>query len=207
MKLCNFIFLHRKWEKDQIKFERRLKRLNISNHPYTIVFYPEGTTICQETMEKSQDFAIKMNEKSFKHVLYPRSLGLRTMLCSLDETFDGIIDLTVGYSGILEGQYPDSIYGLSSVYVNGISPPNIHMHYKYYPSNEIPYRDEEKFVEWLNEKFREKDILMEYFLKNGKFPGKKSKSFPVATKKAQRILIMTIIFVFVIIFCKIYFFI
>lgn len=43
------------------------------------------------------------------------------------------------------------------------------MHWRRFPTSSIPL-DEAEFTTWLNDRWREKDALMEHYVKTGKFP-------------------------------------
>jgi lysocardiolipin and lysophospholipid acyltransferase len=47
----------------------------------------------------------------------------------------------------------------------------IHMHWRRFSMSTIPVKDEKAFDLWLRDRWAEKDKLLEYFTKNGEFPG------------------------------------
>lgn len=177
----NFIFLHRNWEVDRLKFGRRLRRLAYGEAPFSLVIFPEGTTISQASIEKSQAYAQKMGLESLRHCLLPRVTGMQFALNQLGKDIGGIFDFTIGYTGTNPSrEAPEDTFGLGSLLVEGRGPPLIHVHVKYYPIEKIPYQDSTAFANWLNERFREKDSLLAKFYERGVFEGPKSKRFPVA---------------------------
>lgn len=184
MKLFNFIFLHRNWEIDKVKFERRLKRLAYGEGPFSLVIFPEGTTLCAETLQKSHRYAEKNQLVQLTNVLLPRTTGVQFALTTLDHSIDGILDLTIGYTGIKKGQVPEEIYGIHSLFMERVAPPFIHVHVRYHPLATIPYRNPEEFSRWLTCRFEEKDRLLDEFYRNGTFPGPQSKLRSVAPRSA-----------------------
>lgn len=181
MKMMNFIFLHRNWEVDRLKFGRRLRRLAYGEAPFNLVIFPEGTTLSQISMEKSQSYAQKMSLEPLRYCLLPRVTGMQFALNQLGKDIGGIFDFTIGYTGTNPNkEAPEDTFGLKSLLVEGRGPPLIHVHVKYYPIEGIPYHDSTSFSDWLNERFREKDRLLTIFHESGAFEGPKSKRFPVA---------------------------
>lgn len=188
--MFNFIFLHRNWEVDRMKFGRRLTRLAFGNAPFTLIIFPEGTTICPETMTKSRNYAEKMGLANLDHVLVPRVTGMQFALNTLGEEIGGIFDLTIGYSGTLPSVAPEETYKLGSLFLEGKGPSRIHVHVKYYPISQIPYKHPEEFSRWLYDRFADKDRLMKYFYRNGHFQGAKSRAQPVAPRHSMFIIIL-----------------
>src|SRR6266498_1070309 len=83
---------------------------------------------------------------------------------------DYLYDLTIGLEGVKRGQFPEEIYTLRKIYFEGQYPRNIHLHIRRYAISEIP-EDEDKFTEWLRQRWIEKDALMEEFYSKGRFTG------------------------------------
>jgi 1-acyl-sn-glycerol-3-phosphate acyltransferase len=63
---------------------------------YILVIFPEGTTICPETKEKSLAFAKSNQKPVFANVLYPRHRGLELILKHL--VLEQFIDITLFYN-------------------------------------------------------------------------------------------------------------
>ncbi len=68
-----------------------------------------------------------------------------------------------------EGQYGQDIFSLRSTYVEG-HPPPIHMHWRRFAVSSIPLSSLEEFDVWLQERWVEKDKLLEQHAKTGSFP-------------------------------------
>lgn len=183
-RLLNFIFLHRNWQRDKIKFGRRLERLVFGTMPFSLVIFPEGTTICDNAVTKSTMFAETHKFPIPKHTIVPRVTGMQFALTTLGDHINGIFDLTIGYTGTKTTEYPEDTFGLKSLFFRGVAPPLIHVHVKYHLIRTIPYKNPAEFNTWLYERFQEKDQLMATFYKTGTFPGTKSRQVPVAPNSA-----------------------
>jgi 1-acyl-sn-glycerol-3-phosphate acyltransferase len=185
MRLLNFIFLHRNWEVDKLKFGRRLQRLVFGQMPFSLVIFPEGTTLCDNTIAKSVKFAKDNDLPVPSHTLLPRVTGMQFALTTLGQNIGGVFDLTIGYTGTTPLEHPEDTFGLKSLFFNGIAPPLIHVHVKYHPISTIPYNDQSAFQDWLYTVYREKDRLMAEFYQNGCFRGIKSRRISVAPNSAM----------------------
>ena len=190
MRLLNFIFLHRNWEVDRLKFGKRLRRLVFGQMPFSLVIFPEGTTPSDNTIAKSIKFAKANNLPLPAHTIVPRVTGMQFALSTLGQNIGGVFDLTFGYTGTTPKEYPEDTFGLKSLFFHGIAPPLIHVHVKYHPISSIPYNDESAFQDWLRTIYREKDGLMTEFYQNGCFKGIKSRRISVAPNSAMSIIVI-----------------
>ena len=183
MMLWGFIFMARKWSKDQQRLRYRLQKLN-SQHsgplsgeqkgdqldPMWLMIFPEGTNLSANTRASSAKFAAKSGIEDMKHQLLPRSTGLQFCLQELRDTVDYIYDCTIAYEGIPPGGYGQDIFTLRSVYFQGRPPKSVNMHWRRFRIKDIPMDDADKMHEWTMQRWREKDDLIEAFLQNGRFP-------------------------------------
>ena len=180
MKLLDFIFLHRNWSKDKLKFGRRLKRLFYDRLPVSLVIFPEGTTICQEAVVKSDKYADDNGLPKPKYTLVPRITGLQYALECIGEHLDGIWDLTIGYDGVPVGEYPENVFGLFNLFGYKDAPAEIHIHLRYYALSHIPYQNPEAFKKWIFKIYSEKDTMLLNFSMRKRFSGTDLASFNVA---------------------------
>lgn len=184
MMFFNFIFMARKWEKDQPRLRHRLQRLNTRHSgpmtgvsgpaqldPMWLLIFPEGTNLSPNTRRSSARWAEKAGVPDTRHVLLPRSTGLQFCLQELRETVDYVYDCTIAYEGIPDGKYGGDIFTLRSVYFEGRTPKSVNMHWRRYKVSEIPLDDRKETEEWVLQRWREKDDMMEQFRQTGKFPG------------------------------------
>lgn len=174
MRFFDFVFLNRKWEQDQAHFTKKLRGFVESSYPFCLLIFPEGTTLSQESLRKSESFATKLGVTPTSRVLLPRVLGMWEAVKALDSSLDGIYDVTVGYSGLVETDVPEDVFTLKKLFYNGISPEKVHFHLSYIPLKEIPRETADEFSEWLRQKYYEKDRLLDEFYLTGQFPHSQS---------------------------------
>jgi lysocardiolipin and lysophospholipid acyltransferase len=60
---------------------------------------------------------------------------------------------------------------LRSMYLEGRTPKSVNMYWRRFAVSDIPLDDPKEFDQWLLEKWREKDALMEKYITTGRFPG------------------------------------
>jgi hypothetical protein len=60
MSLFEFIFLKRRWAKDQHTMKKYLQKYASDNTPLWLLIFPEGTVVCEETRQRSHSFGEKM---------------------------------------------------------------------------------------------------------------------------------------------------
>jgi len=187
MQLFGFIFMARKWADDQERMKYRLQKLK-SRHsgpmsgqsgaaqldPMWLLIYPEGTNLSANTRKESAKFSQKSGRPDLKHQVLPRSTGLQFCLKELDNTVEYLYDCTVGYEGIPPGGYGAELFTLRSVYFQGRPPTSVNMHWRRFKIAELPLDDHDAMYEWLQERWKEKDALLDAFYKTGKFPADKS---------------------------------
>lgn len=186
MKALDFIFLHRHWGRDMVRFDDRVRRIADKGLPYSLLIFPEGTTMTKEAREKSQAHAKIKDYPELVNVLLPRCTGLYSALRTLTETNDhnikpveGVLDLTVGYSGLLSKQVPETHYTLRRLYKESFGPEAIHINCSFIPISDIPLANKEEFSKWLIQRFHRKDLLLNQFFNEGRFEGIQSHRMPI----------------------------
>lgn len=183
MMFYNFIFMSRKWAKDEPRLKHRLQKLNTHHtgpmtgdtepgqlDPAWLLIFPEGTNLSANTRKGSQRWSQKSGIPDMKHQILPRSTGLHFCLNELKDTVDWVYDCTIAYEGVAQGQYGGSLFTLRSVYFQGRPPKSVNMHWRRFRVADIPLHDKAKTEEWLLQRWREKDDLIDYYLKNSRFP-------------------------------------
>jgi len=166
----NFIFVARKWEQDKTRFQQHLQKLNQHDYPMWLLIFPEGTNLSKVTRETSKKWADKNGLQDMKHQLLPRSTGLRFCLEQLRETTPWLYDCTIAYEGVPPGEFGQDIFTLRSSFLEGRPPKSVNMHWRRFHVNDIPVDDEKAFEVWLRNRWREKDYLLEYFVRHNRFP-------------------------------------
>ncbi|KAJ2759666.1 hypothetical protein IWQ56_005682 [Coemansia nantahalensis] len=169
MRMLDFIFLERKWAKDQLTFARHMRRIVEHDDPAWLLIFPEGTVVCEKRTAISNAYADKMGLKRPAHTLLPRTSGSRVCLSQLRPRIEYLYDLTIGYEGLKSGDIPEDEYGLVSMYGKRVYPREIHIHVKRHRVADIP-DDEDGFSQWMLQVFAEKDERMAKFYELGRFP-------------------------------------
>ncbi|PWY97924.1 acyltransferase-domain-containing protein [Testicularia cyperi] len=157
MQFFRFIFLARNWASDQAPLAKHLGAIASDNHSSAaasnnanssgngnstkpsnstakkllLLIFPEGTLVSPNTRPISAKFADKMGIKDMENVLLPRSTGLHFCLRTLAKEMDDLwlVDFTVGYPGVPPAGYGQDFYTLRSIFMQGVPPPAIHIHY------------------------------------------------------------------------------
>ncbi|SCU80422.1 LADA_0B07338g1_1 [Lachancea dasiensis] len=137
--------------------------------PYSLIIFPEGTNLSQNTRNKSEIFASKANLSNFKNLVIPRVTGLRFALQNLKNSCEVVYDATIGYSGVKQHEYGQDIYKLGNIFLKGHSPELVDIHLRAIDLHDIPIDDEKEFTEWLLNVWREKDELLNYYYSTGTF--------------------------------------
>lgn len=137
--------------------------------PYQLILFPEGTNLSANTRNKSIKYAEKVNKQPFKNVLLPHVTGLYTIIKTLSSC-KYVYDVTIGYSGVKRHEYAQDIYTMKRVFLEGISPRCIDIHITVVKVEDIPMGNIDEFSDWLFQRWKVKDDLMEsYYDNNGVF--------------------------------------
>ncbi|BAO40888.1 uncharacterized acyltransferase CST26 [Kluyveromyces marxianus] len=137
--------------------------------PYWLILFPEGTNLSAGTRAKNNQYAAKNGLKPFRHVLLPRTTGLKFCLKQLRKSCEYVYDITIAYSGINSDQYGQDIYKLGNIFLKGESPKLVEIYIRAIKLEDIPLEDDDKFQAWLFEVWKFKDDLMDTYYKTGNF--------------------------------------
>ncbi|KAI9739363.1 MAG: hypothetical protein M1834_007576 [Cirrosporium novae-zelandiae] len=170
MQLFQFIFLKRNWEKDKPNLAKNLQKLNEKSVPMWLMMFPEGTNLAPSTRESSKRWADKNGIPDMQHQLLPRSTGLQFCLQQMRGTVDYIYDCTIAYEGVPHGQYAQDIFTLKASYFQGRAPKSVNMYWRRFRISTIPIDDSKAFEIWLRARWMEKDMLIDQYLRTGRFP-------------------------------------
>ena len=184
LRLFGFIFVDRSWTTDESRLRRTMAKLNErKDDPMWLLVFPEGTNINARAKALSAKFAAKTGQPDTRHTLLPRATGLLLCLRSLEPTVEWMYDCTIAYQGILEGEYATTTYTFRGTFFQGKQPRSVGLHWRRFRIADIPLEDEEDFAKWVVARWREKDELIEAYLKTGRFPceGGAMPEVPVAT--------------------------
>jgi len=176
MQLYSFIFMARKWAADQQTMRHRLQQLNkppsngSPRNPMWLLLFPEGTNLSRNARKSSAKWSEKTGIPDMKYQVLPRSLGLQFCLQEIGQTTEYIYDCTIAYEYIPPGEYGQDIFSLRTVYFQGRPPKSVSMHWRRFKISDIPYNSSEKMEQWILQRWREKDELMEQHAQTGRFP-------------------------------------
>ncbi len=172
---------------------------------FVLFIFPEGTLVSPDTRPISTKYAEKIGVVSdltierqktslkflkidLEHTLLPRSTGLMFCLRTLGPAIRDLqlMDVSIGYPGIPPDGYGQDYYTLRSIFLNGIPPPQVHVHIRYFKVEDIPLgelsvphsiargvevsADEAtQFDAWLRDRWIEKDRMLKTFYREGAF--------------------------------------
>ncbi|XP_045488269.1 acyl-CoA:lysophosphatidylglycerol acyltransferase 1 isoform X2 [Pieris rapae] len=160
-----------------------------------MVLFPEGGFL-HKRREISQRFAEKNNLPKLEYVSLPRAGALKVIMEEVGphreqagtsksdnkkenninhnntkildtksgDSIEWILDVTIAYPDRIPLHLIDVVCGFREAC-------STHIHYRLYPSTEVP-SDPEAMTNWLYDRFIEKDKMLEEFYRTGQFPSK-----------------------------------
>ncbi|CAH3976680.1 unnamed protein product [Pieris brassicae] len=160
-----------------------------------MVLFPEGGFL-HKRREISQRFAEKNNLPKLEYVSLPRAGALKVIMEEVGphrdqastsksdnkkennvnhnntkildtksgDCIEWILDVTIAYPDRIPLHLIDVVCGFREAC-------STHIHYRLYPSTEVP-SDPEAMTNWLYDRFIEKDKMLEEFYRTGQFPSK-----------------------------------
>lgn len=155
MHFLDCIFLARNWHADASRIERTFRRLNSLPIPFWLISFPEGTRITPAKLEKTRAYARRKGLPEPQNTLVPRTKGFTVSVLGLKRA-QAVYDVTIAYPG-----------GVPSFwrYLGG-SVRQVHIQARRFPIEALP-KDEATLSDWLLERFRAKDALLERFKATG----------------------------------------
>ncbi|CAN8061516.1 unnamed protein product [Agarophyton chilense] len=153
---AEFMFITRSWAADRDRFFQALKSLrgySTTVAPLWFVLYPEGTRLTPDKLEHSQTYATSRGLKPHHNVLFPRFKAFVSIVSTLRDDFDGIVDATF----MFEGKLPSMRSALA-----GTDNTVVHTHQRFYPMSQVP-EDKAELEAWLLKRWYEKDDLLTDF--------------------------------------------
>lgn len=110
MQFYGFIFMSRRFSKDQPRMAHRLEQLQAKHSgpmsgsegldPMWLLLFPEGTNASSVSRSKSTEWGRRMGIADTEHVLLPRSTGTFFCLNSLKGSLEYVYDCTMAYEGV-----------------------------------------------------------------------------------------------------------
>ena len=71
---------------------------------------------------------------------------------------------------IRHGQYAQDIFTIQQAYLKGQPPKSVNMYWRRFATSAIPFNDAKAFEHWLRSRWHEKDMLINGYLRTGRFP-------------------------------------
>eukprot|EP01137_Pigoraptor_chileana_P000689 Opistho-2@37255 len=154
MQTFRFLFLSRRWEKDELHMTRLLGQMKEEKYPLLLLLFPEGTDLNPAARLRSEEFATKNGLKPYKYVLHPRTKGTTHTIACLDGAITAIHEFTIGYPD----NFPIGEKGL----LTGNLPSEIHFYVVRHPIESVP-KGEDAQSKWIAERWRLKEQRLEQY--------------------------------------------
>lgn len=159
MVFIDCLFVHRNWADDAASIGRTFTRIVSGRVPLWLMSFPEGTRIRPHKLQAAQAYAAERGLEPPRHVLIPRTKGFVASVQGLRGHARSVLDVTIGYETGVPTLWQ---------YVQGFSRV-AHLHVRRFPVDSLP-ESPEALTQWLLDRFREKDRLLEHFYAHGSFP-------------------------------------
>jgi lysocardiolipin and lysophospholipid acyltransferase len=189
-----FLFLERNWIQDQFYLKNLLNYFIEQEYPIQLLLFPEGTDLCPNSRKRDDAYAEKQGLQKYEKVLHPRIKGWQTIMNLLGNAnnnakIKGVIDITIGYIG--------TIPQLETSLLSNKLPTSVHFYIKYYPLSSFSL-DDKSLEQWLEQKWEEKETILQKFYIDQKFSDKNI----ISNKNIGFSLCLTILFwILFVIFC------
>jgi 1-acyl-sn-glycerol-3-phosphate acyltransferase len=158
MVFLDCVFVKRNWAQDQDSIENTFSKFLKEDIPIWLISFVEGTRFTPKKLKKSQKFAEKRGIEFPKHVLLPRTKGFVASVVGLRNHIDAVYDVTIGYEKGVPTLWQ---------YIKGLSR-KAHLNVQRFPIEDLP-KSEDALSDWLTNRYREKDRLLERFYQQGSF--------------------------------------
>jgi len=183
------VFLARNWDKDKEHLSSSLTDLMEYPSPVWVLLFPEGTRFNQEKYQASKQFAEQRGLPVLQHCLFPRTKGFTFTRSHLDtDKVPWVYDVTLG----CDMSNPDTAPTMTNVLLG--RPTEAHMYIRKYKLKDIP-SEEVAASQWLQDRFVEKDKLLDSFHSTGQFNCPGLPSYPGTELPARPYTLILMIFV------------
>lgn len=158
MSFLDCVYVDRSWTSDEEHIMNTFATLRDEHVPVWLMIFPEGTRIQAQKIKASQEYARKGGLFEPRHVLLPRTKGFSAAVQGLRGHITAIYDVTIGYKE-----------GVPSLwqFIQGFGD-EAHLHVKRFPVDGVPSSTED-LSNWLIERYKEKDALLDRFYAKGSF--------------------------------------
>ena len=163
MLLLDNLFVKRDWMKDKERIEGTFRRLREGGMPFWVVLFAEGTRLTAKKLERSSRIRARQGKRELRHLLTPHTRGFAATVEGLGERLDAVYDLTFGYK-----------VGVPSLwqYILGYGR-RAWIHVRRHDAAALP-QEREELSQWMEDRFAEKDELLERFYTDGGFEAEPS---------------------------------
>ncbi|EFJ29363.1 hypothetical protein SELMODRAFT_146320 [Selaginella moellendorffii] len=152
MWFTEYIFLERKWEKDENTLKIGFQRWKNFPRVLWVALFVEGTRFTEAKLKAAQEYAASAGLPVPRNVLVPRTKGFVCAVDNLRSFIPAVYDVTFALSKYKPAPTMTRILNRQSSVV--------HMHVRRVPMNELP-TEEEELTEWCREVFVRKDDLLD----------------------------------------------
>ena len=161
MELSCYIFVTRKWDKDQLELQEKIHYFNGLSYPIQLLLFPEGGDMTYKTKEKSNQYADDNGLPRYDYCLHPHTTGFVCVMNALRSGgLDAVYDVTIGY--------PDTISKTEIEFGKGIMPREVHFYTKSYDAKDLPM-DDDDLAQWCKDRWREKEERLSDFYTHKEF--------------------------------------
>lgn len=161
-----YIFLTRKNREQDVEHIHKMVRYLISSGDRpTLMIFPEGTDLTDESVAKSQEYSEKHGFPKLKYVLCPKISGVETVLNRLRGHGAAVHDLTVAYKDYRMGEEGDTRPSETGMW-SGEFPEEVHITIKRFDADELPVA-RSVLERWVLGSFVQKEKLLKGFYENG----------------------------------------
>lgn len=162
LRFLDCLFVKRNWTADKDKILATFERLRERKAPFWILSFVEGTRLTPAKLLRSQEYCRKAGLPVLNEVMSPRTRGFEATLEGLGRMTDAVYDVTLGFEGYPVGLVP----GLRELFFGRMN--RVHVHVRRFPAAGLPCEREGR-VQWVLDRFEEKDSLMARFRATGSF--------------------------------------
>ena len=155
----NDIFVKRDWKSDESTIDKLLQKIDSG----FIMIFPEGTRFTKNKLESSKLYAKENNFVDLDNLLLPKSKGTWKIINSLmkDNKLGNFYDITC-----ISTRYRRTEMYMKEIFCDGIGDVYLDIKKVIYPDKSILI-DKSEFKLWLHSIWKQKDILMDNFTKDG----------------------------------------
>lgn len=159
MQFLDCIYIDRDWASDRTNIEQTFSKVVNNQIPIYLVSFVEGTRLTMAKLESARAYARKHGLREPRNTLVPRTKGFAASVEGLRNHITAVYDLTIGYEVGVPNLWQ---------YIKGLVE-KVHVHVRRFDIESLPESAEGR-RQWLMERWKEKDDLLDHFYATGSFP-------------------------------------